>query len=171
MKIFGWEARATQIEKVNPRSAGNLRFISTKALEQSLDGSDENFNRYYFAIYHCGPDEQSGLKNLRDQLRTQFPSMATDVGRHFILAGAAAFSALGAYHEACINAETLPEEFREYMRERLAAITEKHNRSQSLPVPIDLTEGQLSHDERLEYLTCIALSNGQVVPSVDSQTA
>lgn len=165
MGIFGWRAKPRRIEIAKPGSNGNLRFISTKALEQAIDGSDESFNRYFFAVYHCGPDEQSGIRSLRHQLRAQSPSMATDIGRHFVLAGSAAYLALSAYHEACINADTLPTEFREYMRERLAAITERHNASQSLPVPIDLTEGQLSHDERLEFITCIAISNGQVVLS------
>jgi hypothetical protein len=163
--IFGWGTKAVRVETAEPGSDGNLRFISTKALELALDGSDESFKHYFFAIYGCGPDEESGIKSLRDQLRAQSPSMATDVGRHFVLAGSAAYHALSAFHVACINADTLPKEFREYLSERLAAITDRHNASQSLPVPIDLTEGQLSHDERLEFLTCIALSNGQVVPS------
>lgn len=162
MGIFGWGAKATRVERASPGSAGNLHFMSTKALEQNLDGSDESFKRYFFAIYHCDPDELSGTKGLRDELRAQFPVMSTDIGRYFILAGAAAYRALAAYHEACIDTDTLPDEFREYMRERLSAITDKYNKSQSLPVPIDLTEGQLSNDERLAFLTCIALSNGQI---------
>jgi hypothetical protein len=38
-----------------------------------------------------------------------------------------------------------------------------HNKSQSLPIPINLTEGQLSYDSRVEILTSIALNYGQVV--------
>ena len=39
----------------------DLLFASTTALEKALDGSDEAFNRYYFALYHCLPDEEAPL--------------------------------------------------------------------------------------------------------------
>ena len=73
-----------------------------------------------------------------------------------------AWLALAAYYQAVMGCETLSDHFRAYAKERLDDCTKSHRESQSLPVPIDLTEGQLASDPRLEFLTCVALRNGQV---------
>ena len=166
MKIFG-RAPITKpvFERANPNSMGDLRFMSTAALERGLDGSEERFAAYYFAIYHCSPDERGGINELREQLRQQFPTKVVPVGKHFVLTGEAAYRALSAYYQALSICETLTDDYRAYASERLDAIAEAHRNSQSLPIPIDLMEGQLSQDHRLEFLTCIAISNGQVVPA------
>jgi hypothetical protein len=143
---------------------GNLHFMSTSALERGLDGSEERFAAYFFAIYHCSPDEPSGISERRKQLRQSFPAKAIPVGKRFVLAGEAAYLALAAYYQALINCEALTDDFRSYASERLDEITNAHRESQSLPIPVDLTEGQLCQDFRLEFLTYIAISNGQVVP-------
>lgn len=151
------------IERASPKSIGNLRFISTKAMERRLDGSDERFAEYFFAIYHCSPDESAEINDYREQLRQQFPERATLVGKYFVLDGEPAFRALSAYYHAMQNATTLSDEFREYMGECLERVTEKHRKSQALLVPINLLEGQLAHDPRLEFLTCVAIENGQIL--------
>ena len=129
-----------------------------------LDGSEERFAAYFFAIYHCSADERAGINERREQLRQEFPTKAIPVGQRFVLAGEAAFLALAAYYQALISCETSADNFRAYSNERLDAIKIAHRNSQSLPIPIDLMEGQLSQDRGLEFLTCIAISNGQVVP-------
>jgi hypothetical protein len=149
-------------ERANRRSLGTLIFHSIAALERGLDGGDDRFADYYFAIYQCSPDEQAGINEYREQLRAQFPSMVVPVGRRFVLQGEPAWRALAAYYQALTAAETLGDGFRAYAQERLDAITRMHRDSQGLPIPINLTEGQLASDPRLEFLTCIALSNGQV---------
>lgn len=141
----------------------NLGFLSTSALERGLDGSDDSFNEYFFALYHCSPDEKAEINDLRKKLREQYPSKAIEVGRHFVLAGEAAFQALAAYYQAYMLCETQSDDFRAYSKRRLDAMIDAHRKSQLLPVPIDLTEGQLSEDRELGFLTCIAISNGQVV--------
>ncbi len=146
-----------------PESIGKLRFISTPSLERGLDGSEEAFAAYYFAIYHCTPDESAGITKYREQLRDRFPDKATPVGRYFVLSGEPAFLALSAYYKAMGEADTLSDELREYMRECLELVTTKHRRSQSLPVPVNLLEGQLSHDPRLEFFACLALDNRQII--------
>ena len=151
------------IERANPTSIGNLRFISTKTMERRLDGSNERFAEYYFAIYNCSPDEPAGITDYREQLRQQFPEHVIPVGKYFVLDGEPAFLALSAYYHAMKNATTLSDEFREYMGECLERVTEKHRKSQALPVPVNLLEGQLAHDPRLEFLTCVAIQNGQVL--------
>lgn len=165
--LFGWNLhkKASVIERASQKSIGNLRFISTKAMERRLDGSDERFAEYFFAIYHCSPDEPAGINDYREQLRQQYPEQATPVGKYFVLSGEPAHLALSAYYHAMQNATSLGDEFREYMGECLERVTEKHRKSQSLPVPINLLEGQLAHDPRLEFLTCVAIENGQVLLS------
>jgi hypothetical protein len=164
MKVFGWLGRKPMFERANPKSIGDLRYVSTAALERGLDGSEERFADYFFAIYHCSPDEPAGINQRRQQLRETLPTKATPCGQRFVLAGEAAYLALAAYYQALIICETLTDDFRAYARERLDAISDMHHDGQSLPIPIDLTEGQLSQDFRLEFLTCIAISNGQVFP-------
>ncbi|WP_158301182.1 hypothetical protein [Janthinobacterium sp. BJB426] len=149
------------IKRANSTSNGNLRFSSITTLERSLDGTDERFAEYYFAIYHCSPDEPAEINDLRKQLRREYPTNAIPVGNYFVLDGEPAYLALVAYHQAMIDSTTLSEEFREYMSECLERITVRHRRSQSLS--INLLEGQLSHDPRLEFLTCIAIGNGQIL--------
>lgn len=149
--------------KADANGNGNLRFVSTKALEQELDGSESKFEDYFFAIYHCSYKENSGIKERRIQLSLAYPNNVIKVGEYFVLDGEAAFMALSAYYQALINTDTLSEEFRNYIEEQHHSLIEKHSKSQSLPVPINLTEGQLSYDSRLDFFTCLALNNGQVI--------
>lgn len=168
MKISWWtneKESGSTLTVAGPGVEGDLRFLSTAAMERGLDGSEKSFAAYFFAIYHCSPDEQSGVKDLREQLRQQYPDKAVPVGDRYVLIGKPAYLALAAYYQALVGCETLKDDFREYAKERLAEITKANNSSQSLPIPIDLTEGQLSQDRRLEFLTCVAITNGQVVPS------
>jgi hypothetical protein len=142
----------------------DLGFYSTAALERGLDGGEDRFAAFFFALYHCSPDESAGINELRDRLALDFPDKAIPVGRRYILKGESAFKALTAYHHALSSADNLSDEFRAYSAERVRQITEMHRKSQSLPVPIDLTEGQLAQDFQLEFLTCVAIRNGQVFP-------
>ncbi len=140
-----------------------LLFASTAALERALDGSDQAFASYFFAVYQCKPDEDAGIIEFRRQLRLQYPANVTQVGRHFVLYGEAAFQAIRSFYYALSQSESLPDDFRAYARMRQAAVEETHRLSQNLPVPIDLSEGQLSEDKTLSFYACLALSNGQIV--------
>jgi hypothetical protein len=142
---------------------GNLRFVSTNTLEKELDGSESTFNDYFFAIYRCSPRDNAGIKELREQISNEYPNNAMSVGDDFVLIGEAAYLSLSTYYKALIKSSDIREEFRKYFEERLEQITTKHHQSQSLPVPVNLTEGQLSYDERVELLTSIALNYGQVI--------
>ena len=145
-----------------------LRFYSTKALERRLDGSEERFATYFYSIYHCLPNEESDVSNRRDALRLQYPDKAIKINeRRFVLVGAPAYQIIAAYFKALIAADTLSEEYRAYKAEHLELVQRKHRDSQGLPVPVDLTEGQLAHDERVERYTLIALRNGQIVDPRD----
>jgi hypothetical protein len=163
MKFFRRNAKPITFSSPETSRKINLGYLSTSALERGLDGSDKSFEEYFFALYHCSPDEPAEINDRRQQLRDQYPSKAIQVGRHFVLSGEAAFQALAAYYQGYVLCETLSDDFRAFSQRRLDAMIEAHRKSQSLPVPIDLTEGQLSEDRELGFLTCIAISNGQVV--------
>ena len=155
------------IIRANASSLGNLRFVSTASLERGLDGSYETFYEYFFAIYHCSFAENSGIKERRDELAKFYPKNVVEVGDYFVLTGEAAYQALSAYYYTITLTETLSEEYKGYMAKRLEEVTSAHKASQSLPIPVDLTEGQLANDKRMEMLTCIAIGNGQVVVAND----
>lgn len=152
-----------RFKRADHTSKGDLRFMSVVAMEQDLDGSEERFANYYFAVYHCSPDGPASINKYREQLKNAFPTLAVEVGTRFVLTGEAAFMALSSYYKALIDYEEMNEEFKTYAIEFLERLTSLHRKSQCLPVPIALTEGQLSTDRRLEFLTSTALSNGQVV--------
>lgn len=139
----------------------DLVFASTAALEKVLDGSDGTYTRYYFALYHCSPDEDTEINRYRLQLRKQCPDRSVSVGRHFVLWGEPAWRALHSYYHALSKADSLSEDFRAYAQRRIEAIEQKHRRSQLLQ--ISLSEGQLSADETLDFYACLALMNGQIL--------
>jgi hypothetical protein len=144
-------------------NTGNLRFSSIRVLEANLDGSHEAFQRYYFALYHCSSDDsEAGINILREQLRQKHPELVIQVGDRFVLTGIAAYTALNAYYSALIKDGQFGDEYKKYLSDRLQEINTRSLRSESLPVPIRLTEAQLIHDPQLELLTCVALRNGQV---------
>lgn len=151
-----------RMQPANVDTIGNIRFESVTAMERSLDGSDETFHAYYFAVYHCSPSESAGTNQYREQLKQTYPDKVAQVGRYFVLWGTPAFLALSSYYKALIEAETLSDEFRAYIGRRLEEAQIRHNKSQGLPIPVNLSEGQLADDPQLEFLTCIALRNGQV---------
>lgn len=164
MSLFGKKINATVgIQRANASSKGNLRFASTVALEDQLDGTENTFEQYFFAIYHCSYSEQSGVKERREHLANFYPNNVIRVGKFFVLNGEAAFSALSSYYQALLEAETLDDDFKEYIARRLVEIEKVHKGSQSLRVPINFTEGMLSNDKQLSFLTCLALDNGQVL--------
>jgi len=143
---------------------GDLRFSSVRALEQGLDGSEARFARYFYAIYRCPHDDDTPWGNcqVRNELRAKYPDKAINVGNRFVLTGRPAFEALSCLYQALAVCDTQSNAMRAYWKERLDEITVRDRDSQSLPVPIDLTEAQLGYDAQLEFLTCIALMQGQV---------
>ena len=153
-KLFGTKSAASH-------EPARLVFASVPALEQALDGSEQAYRRYFFALYHCSPDEECALNERRELVRTQYPDKVVKVGQRFVLVGEAAFQIVSAYYQS-LALQGSPDEFREYAKRRHEIIVRKHRSSQSLPVPIDLTEGQLSADSDLDFYACLALSNGQI---------
>lgn len=145
-----------------PVPASNVVFASTAALERALDGSEQAFSNYYYALYHVEPDEDCAFNRYRDTVRSASPEKAVPVGSRYVLWGEAAFQVANWYYSALAE-EATPDSFRAYAQRRLEAISEKHRASQSLPHPIDLSEGQLNADQELEFYALLALNNRQVL--------
>lgn len=140
-----------------------ILFASTAALERALDGDEKDYERYYFALYHCLPDEDNPFNKRRSELIKQYPDKAVPVGRYYVLFGEPACELLRSYYHSLSLEESLPKEFRVYAENMWKQIEEKHRKSQSLPKPIDLSEGQLSEDSTLAFYASLAISNGQVI--------
>lgn len=164
MKFFKFGSKIPAKDSTETAQTPRLVFASTSALERTLDGTDEVYQRYFYALYQCSPDEPAGINEYREQLRKSNPKNAVQVGRHFVLWGNEAFQALVWYYEALSDAPTLPDEFRAYAKRRVQEITSTHQKSQGLPVPLDLSEGQLSNDPNLAFYAYMALLNQQIVP-------
>lgn len=160
MKILNF-LKGKQADKTSTK----LVYASIKSLEGAID-SEEEFKRYFFSIYHCSPDEDAGINRLRSEIRSQSPDNAVSVGNYYVLWGEPAIKALSWYYTEITKADTLPQEYRDYYAERLIEIAQKHARSQNLPKPIDLSEGQLADDPRMNFLATLALMNGQIFPSL-----
>jgi hypothetical protein len=142
--------------------AENVIFASTTELERALDGSEQAFATYYFALYHVQPDEDCAFNRYRDSVRAASPKEAVPVGNRYVLWGESAFQVAKWYYSALTETAT-PESFREYASRRLDAISHKHLASRSLPSPIALSEGQLNADKELEFYALLALSNRQLL--------
>ena len=109
----------TFIKRANSNTVEKLRFVSTVTLEQELDKTYEKFNEFFFAIYHCSYAENSGIKERREQLRKTYPNKIIQVGEYFVLTGEAAYLALSTYYHALLEADTLSEEYKDYIKQRL----------------------------------------------------
>jgi hypothetical protein len=143
-------------------STPNLLFASIPALERALDGTDEAFERYYFALYHCPPDENNQFNAFRDRVSKSHPNDTVSVGTRYVLWGEAAFEVVSHYYSSLAEVAT-PDEFRTYAKRRLNEIVRIYQISRNFPEPIDISEGQLSADKELEFFACLALGNKQIV--------
>lgn len=164
MKIFN-EFKNKQVVSKRPE----LVYASIRSLENALDSEDE-FRRYFYSIYHCAPHEDAAINKLRAELREKSPNDSTTVGGFFVLFGESAYKALSWYYGEIAKTETLSQEYRDYYAERLVEISLKHSKSQSLPKPIDLSEGQLADDPKMNFLATLALMNGQIFPPPINRT-
>jgi hypothetical protein len=162
MKLFnfGKRSKTTDIEMGDNL---DLDYASIASLERALNGEDDRYHLYFYALYHCSPNEKNGITEYRNQLREKFPDKAAEVGQYFVLWGEAAYLATASYFLG-LSEQAEPEEFRNYAKERYEEITQRHKKSQELPMPIDLSEGQLCNDKKIDFYACMAISNGQVFP-------
>jgi len=168
MKLFkrlfdkGSDAENLEGQKQSPAASKQLHFYSTAVMERGFDGTEDSFARFYWAIYNCSPAEPAGINDRREQLREKYPDKAVAVGQRFVLFGDAAYQALGGFYRAMETGHA-QEAQRKYYGLQFERLKDIHEKSQSLPIPIDLSEGQLAHDEKLEFLACLAISKGHIL--------
>jgi hypothetical protein len=130
------------------RAIVEIIYTSPSILERTISTEDD-YRRLHFALYRCSPDDICGINERRKELSIKYPSKTIPCGRYFILIGVAAAEALSAFYYSMHLAETLPEYLRSYYLERFEKIQEMHQRSQSLPTPVDITEGQFGTDKKM----------------------
>jgi hypothetical protein len=130
-----------------------LIYVPPSHIERNI-ATEQDYRELHYAIYCCSPDDQGGINQRRTELSIKYPDKIVPCGQYFILTGVAAAEALTAFYYSVHLEDSLPEELRDYYFNRYQTVKEMHEKSQSLPVPIDLTERQFATDKRMElYVT------------------
>ena len=127
-----------------------LEYKSPKELESEIS-SDEDFHKFFYTLYRCPPYERNDFNHRRNQIRIKFPELVIPVGNNFILVGEAAYEILSTYYYSRSLIEEYDEGVKKYYFKRYEQVKEIHKESQSLPVKIDLTEGQLGTDKDYDF--------------------
>ena len=133
-----------------------LEYQSPAEMEASVS-DDRSFKKYYFGIYRCSPDEKNEINILRVSVKEKYPDLVIPVGAHFILSGKAACKVLSSYYYSRSLLEDQPQIHAAYYKQRYESVAKRHDDSQSLPKPINLTEGQLATDFDSEFYIKIAV--------------
>ena len=142
----------------NSDSYCGLEYMSPKEQEAELR-TEEDFIRYYYSLYRCLPNEKNDFNNRRNQIRIKYPELVIPFGNYFVLTGNAACEILSTYYYSLSLLEDYNDEEKNYYIERYETVKEKHRKSQSLEVPINLTEGQLGTDNKIEFYVKEAVIN------------
>ncbi len=80
-------------------------------------------------------------------------------GEYFILTGQAAYEIMSTYYYTLSLVTEFSEKEKNYYFDRFNSVKQMHEKSQSLPFPIDMTEGQLGTDENIEFYIKEAIIN------------
>ena len=135
-----------------------LEYKSPKELESEIS-SDEDFYKFFYSLYRCLPNERNDFNNRRNQIRIKYPELVIPVGNNFILIGEAAYEILTAHFYSLSLIVECEEDVKKYYFKRYEQVKEIHKQSQSLPVKIDLTEGQMGTDKDFEFYIKQAVLN------------
>ncbi len=135
-----------------------IEYKSPKDQEAELQ-TEEDFHRYFFSLYRCSPTERNEFNNRRNQVRIKYPKMVIPFGSNFILTGQAAYEIMSAYYYSLSLVEGYTKEEKNYYFGRYESVKLMYEKSQSLPVPINLTEGQLGTDEMVAFYFKEAIIN------------
>jgi hypothetical protein len=135
-----------------------LEYKSPKEQEVEIN-SNEDFNKYFFSLYRCMPNEECDLNTRRNKLRIKHPELVIPVGDNFVLTGQAACEILSAHYYSLSLVEDYEEDVKKYYFKRYETVKDVHNRAKSLPIPMDLTEGQLGTDRDFDFYIKEAIVN------------
>ncbi len=122
---------------------------SPKQLEQNLN-SMHDYEKYFFSLYRCFPYDDNDFIKRRNLIREKFPDLVIAFGDYYILTGQAASEVLTTFYYSHTLIDEYDDALKNYFWKRYNSTKEKHQNSQSLPFPINLTEGQLGTDEDIE---------------------
>ena len=147
-----------KMDYANSEGYCGLEYKSPKELEAEIN-SEEDFSRYFFSLYRCLPNERNEFTNRRNQIRIKYPELVIPIGSNFVLTGQAAYEILSAYYYSQSLVEGYDEDVKGYYFKRYEQVKEAHEKSQSLLVGIDLTEGQLGTDKDFDFYIKEAVVN------------
>ena len=138
-----------------------LDYLSPKDLEASM-GDDEGYRRFFYSLYRCQPDEANDFNRRRFLIAEKYPALVIDVGDYFILTGQAACEILSTHYYSLSIIEDYDQKIKDYYFGRYEEVLSFHQRTQSLPIPINLTEGQLGTDSNIGALIHEAVLHGML---------
>jgi len=150
-----------RIEHRDYRGFFVIDYLSPKDLEASM-GDDEGYRRYFYSLYRCPPDEVNDFNRRRVSIAEKYPAFVIDVGDFFILTGQAACEILSTHYYSMSIIEDYDQKIKDYYFGRYEEVLSFHQRTQSLPIPINLTEGQLGTDSNIGALIHEAVLHGML---------
>jgi len=142
---------AYKIAYRNSQEFCGLYYYSPKDLESSI-GDDEDYRRYFYSLYRCSPDEDNDFNRRRNEIADKYPELVVYVGDYFVLTGQAACEILSTYYYSLSIIDDYDRQTKDYYFGRYESVLSYHQRTQSLPFPIILTEGQLGTDSNIGAL-------------------
>ena len=143
---------------VNAEGFCGLEYKSPKEKELEIN-SDKDFDNYFYSLYRCLPNEQCEFNTRRNQIRIKYPDLVIPIGKNFVLTGKAAYEILSIYYYSQSLTEDYEEDVKKYYFKRYEDVKKSHERSQSLQIKIDLTEGQLGTDGDFDFFIKEAVVN------------
>jgi len=128
-----------------------LDYRSPAQLESQMN-STEDFHHFYFALYRCSPDENNDFNKRRNEVSLKYPKLVIPFGDYYVLEGNAAAEILATFYHSLTLVDDIEDETKHYYASRYQDVVEKNQSSQSLPFPINLTEGQLGTDRNIQRM-------------------
>jgi hypothetical protein len=150
-----------KINYSNHPSFCGLDYKSPKQLENEMNTYEE-FNHFYFNLYRCLPDEECEFNKRRQAIKEKYPDKVIQFGDYYVLNGVAAYEIISAFYYSLSLVEDYEEDVKKYYFKRYEQVKQAHKSAQSLPIPIDLTEGQLGTDSDIEFFVNEAIISRQI---------
>ena len=128
-----------------------LEYRSPAQLESQMN-SPEDFRHFYFALYRCSPDEDNEFNKRRTEVSIKYPKLVIPLGNYYVLEGHAASEILSTFYHSLTLCDDIDDEAKSYYVSRYETVIEINRKAQALPIPLNLTEGQLGTDRTIERM-------------------
>jgi hypothetical protein len=146
----------------NGSGSVGVEVLTPGQLEQQMT-TEEDYKRYFYSLYRCSPDEKSDFNYRRNAIKEKYPDLVISFGKYFSLQGVAAYEILSSFYYSLSLIEEYDQETQDYYFNRYEEVKDAHESSQSLPFPINLTEGQLGTDHKFNFYLKEMLVNRQLL--------